>query len=205
MITIYVNEKYNILSHENELYDRFRSKKTGEPVYIPDFFTADGDVYNRLLESDKWDKDEVPKIDSDISHLFKLFKKKEEFGVDLHPNFGDVVSYLWNEPLKIKLSLSMRCDGGGYIVGHQDVDYYGSTILYLNPFWDESWGGILQYRPDKNSEYIDTPKPNMGGTLFIKSDQPPGKSWEHWEHRVTRVVDDCPHPRLVISIRWVPA
>lgn len=196
MFNIVLNDKYTEMSNKNELFDKFR-KESGAPIYVPDFFSVNGDIYGHF-RSLEWKEHHTVILKQKSFVLFNLLKHPDRFKVSLPKDFDQLISYLWGEPVRMKYVIGMRFDPGGFVEAHYDEKFYGSMILYLNPVWKESWGGKTQFRKTPDLPFDDICGPEIGGMSFAKN----YAEEIEWENRITEVTEECTDPRISIAIRW---
>jgi hypothetical protein len=200
MFKFIVNEKFAARSPSNPLFTSFQATD-GSPMFVPEFFSVNDGIDEYLLESAKWKHCNAYEIETDLYQAFDLLQRHP---IELPDDFEGLISYLWGKPVKIKHVIGMRMDPKGFLGTHTDRTYGGSMVFYLNPVWEDSWGGLLRYREDSKLEYGDIGPPLMGTMSFAKHVKERDDDSPLWQHDVSPVASDCPRSRMSIVIRWSP-
>jgi len=198
MFKFHVNDEFSMLSPDNPLFSSFRATD-GSPMFVPNFFSVDEGIDDYLLKSAKWKHCKTYEIETDLYQAFDVLKR---YPIELPDNFEELISFLWGKTVEIKHVIGMRMDHHGFLGTHTDRTYGGSMVLYLNPTWKDSWGGLLRYREDSKLPYGEIGPPLMGTMSFAKHIKERDEDSPRWQHDVSPVTAECPRSRITMVVRW---
>ncbi len=162
----------------------------GHPVYFENCLKMDEGLYDYVLDGLEWHTWTKQRLRTDHA-LNSQILKKLDIQLPLQ-EFSELVIPFWR-PGRFRWIMGMKLPPEGTNPVHDDMEYDGTVIIYLNPVWDRKWAGLVEFS-HLGEPWFNIGSPTMGSVAIMKGHP-------DWVHRVPHTSTDAPC-RVSICLRW---